>query len=73
VSEDYFTRPLAARLAELDLRASRCIQGESFLRFPRSLHPLPVLGIPGWCNDNEQAGYYDDVRQFRRGRRARHG
>ena len=28
--------------------------------------PLPVLGVPGWWNSNEQIGFYDDVAVFRR-------
>lgn len=33
--------------------------------------PLPILGIPGWCCDNEDPAYYDDTTQFRPGRRGR--
>lgn len=32
---------------------------------PLDLHPLPVLGLPGMTPDNENATYFDDVRQFR--------
>jgi hypothetical protein len=28
--------------------------------------PLPVLGIPGWCQGNEDESFYDDLRVFRR-------
>jgi hypothetical protein len=51
--------PLAARIA--DPRA---------LLWTRDLTPLPLLGIPGWCAGNADPAYYDDVRQFRPGRRA---
>jgi hypothetical protein len=34
------------------------------------LHPLPLVGIPGWA-DNERAEIYDDPRYFRFERRAR--
>jgi Protein of unknown function (DUF3025) len=27
--------------------------------------PLPVLGLPGWCADNEQLEFYADTRVFR--------
>lgn len=27
--------------------------------------PLPVLGVPGWCRDNEAAQFYDDPHVFR--------
>lgn len=32
---------------------------------PRHWQPLPLLGIPGATAENEEAGYYDDLRQFR--------
>jgi hypothetical protein len=28
--------------------------------------PLPVLGVPGWWNSNEEIGFYDDAAVFRR-------
>ena len=27
--------------------------------------PLPVLGVPGWCPDNEAAAWYEDPQVFR--------
>jgi hypothetical protein len=27
--------------------------------------PLPVLGIPGWCDENRNLSFYDDARAFR--------
>jgi hypothetical protein len=27
--------------------------------------PLPVLGVPGWCAENENLSFYDDARVFR--------
>ncbi len=37
---------------------------------PRDLQPLPVLGIPGWWADNEQADFYADRAVFRPARGA---
>lgn len=37
---------------------------------PRTLSPLPLLGIPGVTPDNERAAYYRDTRQFRPRRRS---
>lgn len=31
----------------------------------RPWRPLPVLGVPGWWNPNEQIGFYDDAAVFR--------
>jgi len=36
---------------------------------PSSFRPLPVMGIPGWCDANEDAGFYLDTTVFRPGRR----
>jgi len=30
-----------------------------------ALHPLPVLGIPGWCTANRDPAFYDDAFVFR--------
>ena len=35
----------------------------------RDLAVVPILGIPGWCADNESEDYYDDTDYFRPGRR----
>lgn len=32
---------------------------------PAELFPVPVLGIPGWWPDNEDPGFYADVKVFR--------
>lgn len=36
----------------------------------RLFTPLPVLGIPGWCVDNQDPAFYNDTAVFRPGRRA---
>ena len=38
------------------------------LRGGRSFAPLPVMGIPGWCDDNRDPAYYADTSIFRPGR-----
>jgi len=53
----------------LDARAAEYFAGPGALASTRTLAPLPVLGIPGWTPDNENPAYYDDVEQFRPGRR----
>ncbi len=35
------------------------------------LHPLPLLGVPGWWPPNADPAFYDDARVFRRERRER--
>jgi hypothetical protein len=35
---------------------------------PRDLSPLPVLGVPGWWDANNEAAFYDNAAYFRPGR-----
>jgi hypothetical protein len=35
----------------------------------KSFLALPMLGVPGWCDENADAGFYDDVDVFRPARR----
>lgn len=52
-------------LAELDERVASRFADPAFLATPRVLSPLPMLGIPGVTDQNNDPRYYDDVRQFR--------
>jgi len=69
ISAKELERPLPQRLASLDAHLSRQFADMRSLAATDAYAPLPVLGIPGWTADNEYEGYYDDTRQFRRGRR----
>jgi len=61
--------PLAEQFAQDDARiASRLADPGSFST-TRELAPVPVLGVPGWCKDNERETYYDNLDYFRPGRR----
>lgn len=52
-------------LPDLDERVAGRLADQAFLATPRDLTPLPLLGIPGVWEENEDPGYYDDPRQFR--------
>ena len=65
VAEDFFAMPLAQQLAELDARVAGHIGDPARLVTTRELAPVPVLGVPGWCADNEREGYYDNLAYFR--------
>lgn len=56
-------------IALLDARAAAHFEQPEARLSTRTLHPLPVLGIPGWTPDNEAAAYYDDATVFRPGRK----
>lgn len=58
-----------ALVARLDAAAAEYFGRPASLASTRLLAPLPVLGIPGWTAENADPAYYDDVTQFRPGRR----
>jgi hypothetical protein len=53
--------------AALDALAAEVILGEAFSS-PRTLAPLPVLGVPGWWDENEREAFYENTAYFRPGR-----
>jgi hypothetical protein len=53
---------------ELDVLVAERLRDEGSFNGPRSLTPLPVLGVPGWWPANEHADFYDNARYFRPGR-----
>ncbi|WP_244139990.1 DUF3025 domain-containing protein [Caballeronia sp. BCC1704] len=63
----YFSSDDAARRSMLDDLVSRNLIAES--PASRAFAPLPVLGVPGWCDANADAAFYDDPSVFRPGRR----
>lgn len=73
VGDDAIALPAEAFNAVLDARAAEYFASPDALASTRSLTPLPILGIPGWTPDNEAPAYYDDVGQFRPGRRRENG
>ena len=60
--------PDDALTALLDERAAAHFAAPGALASTRSLHPLPVLGVPGWTNANDNPAFYDDADVFRAGR-----
>lgn len=70
VPEAYFTWPRTQRDAHLDETVSATLSADAGLN-GRSFAPLPVLGIPGWWQENEDPAFYDDAAVFRSGRRTR--
>ena len=68
VDRDFLASPTMERLQKIDQLLARQIADPQTLRQTHELAPLPVLGVPGWCVDNEQPAYYDDRDHFRPGR-----
>lgn len=70
VEPDWLALPMAQALAETDAWLADHLAATLDTLSPRSLSPLPLLGIPGVTPDNEAASYYRDTRQFRPRRNA---
>lgn len=68
VTPDSLLSPVRDQLRQADALLSHFLSDPQKLAHTAQLAPLPVLGMPGWCADNAQASYYDDVQQFRPGR-----
>jgi hypothetical protein len=57
-----------ALTALLDERAAAHFAAPGAIASTRALHPLPILGVPGWTAENAHAAFYDDPEVFRAGR-----
>jgi len=65
VEHAFFTLPLAAQLPALDARLAAHIGNAARFVTTRELAPVPVLGVPGWCDANACEQYYDNLDYFR--------
>ena len=65
VADGFLAMPLAQQFAELDARLAGCIDDPARLAGTRELAPVPVLGVPVWCAENEREEFYDDPGYFR--------
>jgi hypothetical protein len=60
----FLNLPAATPLQTVDERLAQAWLTGALSR-PADLFPLPVLGIPGWWPENEDAAFYDDESVFR--------
>jgi hypothetical protein len=66
VTADFVSGDVESQRRALD---SQVAQALSELTTPAMLSPLPVLGVPGWRRENENARFYDNTEYFRSARR----
>ncbi len=71
VEEDFFALPPVRQLNVLDTRLAARITDPARFLATRELQPVPLLGVPGWCDGNREEQYFDDTAYFRPLRAAR--
>ena len=65
VGRDFMALPLAEQLAAIDGQIAERVGASERDLAAADLTPVPLLGIPGWCADNEDERYYDNTAYFR--------
>lgn len=71
VGQSFIEAPIETQLEQLDEGAARRLADPKAMCSPADLAPLPILGVPGWCAENEVETYYDDTAYFRPARTRR--
>lgn len=68
VEQEFWRLSPAAQAQHIDHMLAQSLQHPTTLSDPRTLQPLPILGIPGWHADNRHPAFYDNSQYFRPGR-----
>ncbi len=66
--KDYFEMNNTEQLTWIDEQLAPLLSKGTVLQKPKDLSPFPILGMPGWDENNQQESYYDNIRYFRPGR-----
>jgi len=61
----FIAQPLAAQLYALDTWLASRIGDAAQFAATSELAPVPILGVPGWCDDNADERYFDNTDYFR--------
>lgn len=65
VNTRFFTLPSSHQIAEIDIQMAEYFLNPESLQTTSELSPLPLLGVPGWWPENNQADFYKNTRYFR--------
>ena len=65
VSDFFFMLAPESQLEEADKLVASHFASRARFASPRSMAPMPVLGVPGWHFDAQDEAFYDDARHFR--------
>jgi len=66
--DDFFQLTNEQQLAWVDEALLMALADREQLSVPKDLSPFPILGMPGWDENNDDEAYYDNHRYFRPGR-----
>lgn len=65
VEQSFFALTLKDKLQYIDRTIADYIASDMFPALPRSLHPFPFLGWPGWYEENLSKDFYNNQDYFR--------
>lgn len=65
VRSEFFKLPVMQQMAHLDQRLSKDVITENLFQQDKPLMPIPLLGIPQWCTENQSLSFYENKNYFR--------
>jgi hypothetical protein len=65
VEQDFFGCSKEEQIQQLDLAVFKILSETDILIKPKNFKPLPLLGVPGWYEENKQVEFYDNNKYFR--------
>jgi Protein of unknown function (DUF3025) len=68
VAEGFAQLPLKSQVTQADGLLAAHVWNRANMSHGREFSPLPVLGVPGWCDANQQEVFFDNTGYFRPGR-----
>ncbi len=66
--QPFFAKGLEEQIGILDENVSEYISAIDPAQSSATIPPLPLLGVPGWCAENEIVSYYENETHFRKKR-----
>lgn len=66
--QSFFQQANTQQLQWLDNKLVELFRAGDVLTKPKDLQPFPILGMPGWDDNNNNEAYYDNRNYFRPGR-----
>ena len=68
VPDAFVQLPVNSQIVQSDRLLSAHVWDRTRMSYGRELSPLPVLGVPGWGDGNEEESFYENTGYFRPGR-----